>query len=198
MINNIHVKLITSKILPAQFKVLVTKYLITVEVSVKLLNLNIVNFKAAGEAQLKMIKYDIDYQFSNGRVIVGLCNLWMLHDLVKVCICCHSLFHSLPWSGFLSCMAVVCSWLLHWLCSAITAVDRLPASHQANKPHHTLYESRFKNTPVLNSCPCDTHCTSGIMNTLKLDQEPQVKTIVNINMATIKAAEILETSSCLR
>ena len=41
---------------------------------------------------------------------------------------------------------------------------------------------------------CDTHCTSGIMNTLKLDQEPQVKTIVNIDMATMKAAAILETA----
>ena len=32
------------------------------------------------------------------------------------------------------------------------------------------------------------------MNTLKLDQEPQVKTIVNIDMATMKAAAILETA----
>ena len=94
--NEIHVKLITSDMIPAQFEVLVTKYPITAEVIVKLLNLNIVNFKAAGEAQLKMIKYDIDYQLFNGRVIVGLCDLWMLPDLVKVHICRHSLFHSLP------------------------------------------------------------------------------------------------------
>ena len=98
---DVHVKLITSDMIPAQFKVLVTKYLITAEVIVNLLNLNIVNFKAAGEAQLKMIKYDIDYQLFNGRVIVGLCDLWMLPDLVKVHICRHSLFHSLPWSSFL-------------------------------------------------------------------------------------------------
>ena len=52
MINNIHVKLITNKILPAQFEVLVTKYPITAEVIVILLNLNIVNFKGAGETQL--------------------------------------------------------------------------------------------------------------------------------------------------
>ena len=75
MINNIHVKLITNKVLPAQFEVLVTKDLKTAEVIVKLLNLNIVNFKAAGEAQLKMIKYDIDYQLFNGLVMDGKINL---------------------------------------------------------------------------------------------------------------------------
>ena len=52
MINNIHVKLITSNMIPAQFEVLVTKYLITAEVIVNLLNLNYVYFKAAGKAQL--------------------------------------------------------------------------------------------------------------------------------------------------
>ena len=54
---------------------LVTKYPRTVEVIVNLLNLNIVNFKAAGKAQLKMIKYDFDYQLFNGLVMDGKINL---------------------------------------------------------------------------------------------------------------------------
>ena len=91
-----------------------------------------------------MIKYDIDYQLFNGQVIVGLCNLWMLHDLVKVCICRHSLFHSLPWSGFLSCMAAVCSWLLCWLCSASQLLKVLKQKWEKVQKSHTFSENAVK------------------------------------------------------
>ena len=56
-INNIYVNLITSKILPVQFEVLVAKHLITAKVIVKLLYIN--NFIAAKEAQLEIMKYGL-------------------------------------------------------------------------------------------------------------------------------------------
>ena len=69
IINNIHVNLITSKILPAQFEVLVAKDLKTAEVIVKLLNIK--DFKTANVTQLEMITYGFYYRLSNGLVMNG-------------------------------------------------------------------------------------------------------------------------------